>query len=337
MRNWKPWLPACTIAGLLLFPTWVPAVKPQPSGRLVDLGGHRLHVYCSGKGSPAVVVESGLGDFSFDWVLVQARMSQFTRICTYDRAGYGFSDPGPKPRTFAQINLELHDALRSLREKGPFVLVGHSFGGPVVRNYAAVYPEEVAGMVLVDTVAEDQRIPMGDKARRVRDSAPGKAIPVPRESMLDSDRPHLDSGEMKEGPPKLEPPFDRLPPRERQWQAWASAQPVLEDAENSEREWSPEYMLMMHSTPQAGILGSLPLIVLTRAEGGYGSNLDVPSTELEQERRETQAQLAKLSTRGNQIIVPSGHNMDIEAPDQVASAIRQIVDEVRKRRTLSRM
>jgi len=297
---------------------------------LVDLGGHRLHVHCTGKGSPAVVVEAGLGDFSFDWVLVQARVSRFTRVCTYDRAGYGFSDPGPKPRTFAQINLELHEALRSLGEKGPFVLVGHSFGGPVVRNYATTYPQEVAGIVLVDIVAEDQRIPMGNKARRVRDLATGKAIPLPHEAILDSDKLHLDLRQTKEAPPKLDAPFDRLPPRERQLQVWASAQPALEDAENSEREWSPEYMLMMHNTPQVGILGSRPLIVLTRAEGGYGNNLDVPPAELEQERLETQAQLAKLATGGEQIIVHSGHNMEVEAPDQVASAIRQIVEEVRK-------
>src|ERR1700741_170271 len=80
---------------------------PLAPGKLVDLGGHKLHVNCSGKGSPVVVIENGLGDFSFDWVLVQTRVSQFTRICTYDRAGYAWSDAGPKPRTFAQINLEL--------------------------------------------------------------------------------------------------------------------------------------------------------------------------------------------------------------------------------------
>jgi hypothetical protein len=185
-------------------------------------------------------------------------------------------------------------------------------------------------MVLVDAVGEDQRIPMGDKARRVRDSATGRAIPVPHETMLDSDRPHLDSKEMKGSPPKLDPPFDRLPPREQRLQVWAGTQPALEDAENSEREWSPEYLLMMYNTPQAGILGALPLIVLTRAEGGYGSNLDVPAAELEQERQETQAQLAKLSSRGKQIIVYSGHNMELEAPDQVASAIREVVEGVRK-------
>jgi hypothetical protein len=73
---------------------------PKLIGKLVDLGGHRLHVNCTGKGNPTVVVENGLGDFSFDWILVQSRVSRFTRICTYDRVGYAWSDPGPKPRTF---------------------------------------------------------------------------------------------------------------------------------------------------------------------------------------------------------------------------------------------
>ena len=113
-------------------PALLPA--PAPPGKLVDLGGHKLHVYCTGRGEPTVVVENGLGDFSFDWTLVQSRVSRFTRICTYDRGGYAWSDPGPKPRTFAQLNLELHDALAKLGEHGPFVLVGHSFGGPVVQE-----------------------------------------------------------------------------------------------------------------------------------------------------------------------------------------------------------
>ena len=117
---------------------------PKPPGKLVDLGGHKLHVYCSGHGSPTVVVENGLGDFSFDWTLVQNQVSRFSRICTYDRAGYAWSDPGPKPRTFAQINLELHDALEKLGERGPYVLVGHSYGGPVMRNFAAQYPKDAA-------------------------------------------------------------------------------------------------------------------------------------------------------------------------------------------------
>src|SRR5690242_20778229 len=99
--------------------------EPGPVGKLVDLGGHRLHVNCMGTGSPTVVVETGLGDFSFDWVLVQSAVSRVSRICTYDRAGYAWSDAGPKPRTFGQLNLELRDALSRLGEHGPYILVGH--------------------------------------------------------------------------------------------------------------------------------------------------------------------------------------------------------------------
>src|SRR5580692_5539882 len=133
------------------------APAPEPIGKLVDLGTHKLHVNCTGRGSPTVVVENGLGDFSFDWVLVQTRVTRFARICTYDRAGYAWSEPGPKPRTFAQLNLELRDALKKLGETGPFVLVGHSFGGPVVRNFAATYPKLVAGIVFLDAASEEQR------------------------------------------------------------------------------------------------------------------------------------------------------------------------------------
>src|SRR5579862_883904 len=117
--------------------------QPSPPGKLVDLGGHHLHVNCTGKGSPTVVVENGFGDFSFDWILVQSQVSRCTRVCTYDRAGYAWSEPGPKPRTFAQINLELRDALAKLHEPGPYVLVGHSYGGPLIRNFAATYPHDV--------------------------------------------------------------------------------------------------------------------------------------------------------------------------------------------------
>src|SRR3984893_14217840 len=162
--------------------------QPKPPGKLVDLGGHRLHVNCTGKGGPTVVVENGLGDFSFDWVLVQSRVSRFTRICTYDRAGYAWSDPGPQPRTFAQLNLELHDALAKLKEQGPFLLVGHSFGGPVVRNFALMYPHDVAGIVFVDAAHEGMRVGVGGRATiRLGEDAKGRSIPPPHENTKDSD------------------------------------------------------------------------------------------------------------------------------------------------------
>jgi len=177
-----------TIVSLLLA-VMLRANVPSPPGRLVDLGGHRLHINCTGRGQPTVVVETGLGDFSFDWILVQQRVSPQLRICTYDRGGYAWSDPGPEPRTFDQLNLELHDALARAGERGPFVLVGHSFGGGPVRTFAERYRDEVAGLVLVDTVAEDQYIRMGRHAGRIADDAKGREIPAPQEQMRGGERP----------------------------------------------------------------------------------------------------------------------------------------------------
>src|SRR5262249_14070858 len=157
------------------------------------------------------------------------------------------------------LNLELHDALQKLGERGPYILVGHSFGGGVVRNYAAMYPAEVAGMVLADTPHEDQRIPMGPNFARIRDSATGRTIPEPREELLASDGPRLSSAAP---PAALEPPYDRQPEREQRLHLWASSLPALDDAETSQKDWSAESMSDFHATLQDGILGDMPLIVL---------------------------------------------------------------------------
>lgn len=149
--------------------------QPAPRGKLIEVGSHRLHLDCRGKGSPTVVVETGFDEFSFDWELVQSRIANDTRICTYDRAGYSWSDPGPAPRTFAQINLDLHEALAITGERGPFVLVVHGFGGPIVRNFAKIYPKEVAGIVVVEAISEDQRFEMWHKAVLMRDGAKAKS------------------------------------------------------------------------------------------------------------------------------------------------------------------
>jgi pimeloyl-ACP methyl ester carboxylesterase len=303
---------------------------PAPPGKLVDLGGHKLHVNCKGKGRPTVVVENGLGDFSFDWILVQTRVAGFTRVCTYDRAGYAWSDAGPKPRTFAQINLELRDALAKLGERGPFVMVGHSYGGPVVRNFAATYPREVAGMVLVDAAFEGQRVGIGgNKTMRLGEDAKGGSIPLPREEMKDSDRPAAHGDGAAEAPQELDAMFKVLPPAEQKLQLWAQKLPEIEDAENSQREWSGEYFAKWLAAPQAGTLGAIPLLVLTRAEGGYDDGQDVPAAQLEKERKEGQAKLAELSSNSKQIILHCGHNMELEAPEDVSSAIRRMVEAVR--------
>jgi pimeloyl-ACP methyl ester carboxylesterase len=309
------------------------AAEPEPPGKLVDLGGHKLHVNCTGNGTPTVVVENGLGDFSFGWILVQSKVAAFTRICTYDRAGYAWSDPGPKPRTFAQINLELHDALAKLGEKPPFVLVGHSYGGPVVRNFAMTYPQDVAGMVQVDAAHEGLRVGIGGKATmRLGEGGGSKTIPAPREEMKDSDKPaaHADAPP----PQSLDELYKVLPAAEQKAQLWAQALPGMEDAEGSQLEWSGEYFAKWLATPQTGSLGAIPLIVLTRAEGGYDEGLDVPAAQLEKERKQGQIKLAQLSSNSKQIIVPAGHNLELEAPGDVASAIRQVVEAGRHRAKL---
>ncbi|MDQ2869413.1 MAG: alpha/beta hydrolase, partial [Acidobacteriota bacterium] len=199
---------------------------------MADVGGHRIHMDCRGTGSPTVVVENGLGDFSFDWALVQSKVVARTRMCTYDRAGYAWSEPGPVPRTFDQLNLELRDALAKLGEKPPWVLVGHSFGGPVVRNFAALHPSDVAGMVLVDSVFEDQRVPMQGKAVRLREGATGKPIPPPRRGPGES---AAAPAEQKGPLLPLDPLYRRLPEREQGFQTWAQSLAGLERAENSQR------------------------------------------------------------------------------------------------------
>ncbi len=121
-----------------------------PPGQMVDVGGFRLHINCTGTGSPTVVIESGLGDWSATWGWVQPEVAKTTRVCTYDRAGMGWSETSPEPRTAREFAKELHTLLAKANEPGPYVLVGHSLGGYTVRVYAHDYPAEVAGVVFVD-------------------------------------------------------------------------------------------------------------------------------------------------------------------------------------------
>ncbi|HSL23113.1 MAG TPA: alpha/beta hydrolase [Vicinamibacterales bacterium] len=134
---------------------------PPPPGRLIDVGGHRLHLQCAGSGGPAVIFDAALGGSSLSWVFVQAGVARFTTACAYDRAGFGWSDRGPLPRTAGRIVLELRQLLSGARVEPPYILVGHSFGGLTARLYTRRYPAEVAGLVLLDPAyPEDWRDPV---------------------------------------------------------------------------------------------------------------------------------------------------------------------------------
>src|SRR5690349_16926484 len=121
-----------------------------PPGQLVDVGGYRLHINCTGTGSPTVVIESGWGDMSAAWGWVQPEVAKTTRVCTYDRAGMGWSEASPAPRVAREYAKELRTLLANAHETGPYVLVGHSMGGFTVLVYAHDYPADVSGLVLVD-------------------------------------------------------------------------------------------------------------------------------------------------------------------------------------------
>jgi hypothetical protein len=190
-------------------------------------------------------------------------------------------------------------------------------------------------MVQVDAAFEGMRVGIGGgKTLRLGDDAKGRSIPPPREDIRETDKPNLPGEAGSQPPQQLDPIYRVLPEADQKLQLWAQSLPEIQDAEASQTDWSGEYFAMWMKTPQAGTLGSIPLVVLTRAEGGYSNDQDVPAAQLEKERKEGQAMLVKLSTNSKQIMVKSGHNMDLEAPDQVSAAIRIVIEAVRNNHKL---
>jgi pimeloyl-ACP methyl ester carboxylesterase len=166
---------ALTIIGAVyqVIATQIDQSTYSPPGEMVDVGTHSLHINCVGQGSPTVILEAANGGMSAHWVRVQQQVADTTRVCAYDRAGLGWSEPGAEPRDAKQISSELHTLLTNAGIEGPYVLVGHSYGGLYARMYAARYSDEVAGVVLVDSSHPEQftRSPEGramyERARRL--------------------------------------------------------------------------------------------------------------------------------------------------------------------------
>ncbi len=147
--------PFIFIAALLAWPISEAGEYPLP-GRRIDISGYKLYIHCLGQGRPTVVLDHGLGGSSRDWSLVQAGVSRYTQACVYDRAGYGQSDAGPPPRRSSRLVSELRTLLARAGIAPPYILVGHSFGGYNMRLFASFYPQDAAGLVLVDSLHEDQ-------------------------------------------------------------------------------------------------------------------------------------------------------------------------------------
>ena len=210
----------------------------KPSEVLIDAGGHKLHMDIQGEGSPVVIFETGSGDFSFIWSLVQPKIAELSKTVSYDRAGYACSEQGPLPRTSRQICYELHMALKNAGVHPPYILVGQSFGCFIVRAFARYYPGEVAGMILVEAVQEDQRIFMGgDTPMRIRDFAKGRIVPEVQTSFIPSPDTSTASSTMSMD---TDPLFKRFPENIQRRQIWAQAKPNCIPTVQAEMDWSPE-------------------------------------------------------------------------------------------------
>lgn len=314
-------------------------VPRSPPGQLVDIGGWRLHLNCTGEvrpSQPTVILEAGVGDFSVEWSLVQPRVAEFARVCSYDRAGDGWSDLGPHPRTMRQIVYELHTLLEKAGVRPPYVLVGHSFGAWPVRLYASTYPAEVVGMVLVEGGFDNPwRLTANGKQVRAAELATSKPIPAVNTStpLRESDIPPAALRQMKAGaeqsaPQANEPPRDKLPAAAQTMRTWALARWQHVAAAVNPFEHEELAALRAKRTKSEYPLGDMPLVVMTRGisdEGGPDGK------RLEEERKKEHGEVARLSRSGKQVIATrSGHHIQIDEPELVAASIREVLAAARK-------
>lgn len=235
-----------------------------------------------------------------------------------------------------QIAYELHTALGKTGNKGPYVLVGQSIGGLLIRTFAGLYPNEVAGLVFVDSTHEDTQLNLNGKIQRMRELSQGKTIPPVQTAIPAADkaipleeRQKLEDFLKQIGPPKINPPFDRLPLRIQEARLWALAQPQHYVADD-DPYWGEEFAeIYAARKTREYLLGDTPLIVLTRGKSEY------PDTEegrqLDEDRKRMQLDLVNLSRNSKQMIATtSGHHIQLDDPKLVIDAIRQVVDSIRR-------
>src|SRR5215471_8050261 len=307
-----------------------------PPGQLIDLGGWRIHLNCTGQArasQPTVVLEAGAGDFSVDWSLLQPRVARFARVCSYDRAGSGWSDLGPRPRTMHQIVWELHALLEKAGERPPYVLVGHSYGGLLVRLYASTYPSEVAGMVLEESADERGAFTMVDgKGVALVDTAKGVPIaPVKTSGPLhESNVPpgrirNLIEQAAREGPAHAtEPPYNKLPTDAQRMRTWALGEFKTYAANDNPFNAEELAALLAERKKKEPPLGDLPLTVLSR---GLPEDESPGAKEAEEGHNRFQADNVRLSSAGKQVTAKhSRHHICIDEPELEATAIREVLD-----------
>ena len=287
-----------------------------PPGQLVDVGGRRLHLVIAGeeRAGPTVILDGGMVSFSSNWAWVQPEVARAARVVAYDRAGLGWSDPGPRPRDAGQSARELRTALQRLRVSGPYVLAGHSYGGLVVRAFAALYPEEVAGIVLVDSSHPDQWARIGVSSRVLGFGSKASSV-VARFGLFrlfDKEYRLLADG---------------LPPRAHaELMAFARTPRALSTAGDAALAWDAVSRPMVDD---AGGLGDLPLVVLSVTE----------QPKLGDKLTALQAELPALSSQSMHITVQGAYHEGLltqrDAAGVVSKSILRVVEAARSGRRLA--
>jgi pimeloyl-ACP methyl ester carboxylesterase len=298
---------------------------PQ-QGKSVSLGpafnNLVLSIDCRGQGSPTVILDSGLGVPAIGWNPVQTEVAKFAHVCSYDRAGYGWSGATSAPRTSIQIAKELHALLEAANEKGPYILVGHSFGGYNVRVYNGQYPNDVAGMVLVDASHEDQN----DRMPPAMQAFMKKTVEqLKRQEML---APWLIRFGIVRFSQRNQGEAPGVSKEFGQEMLYLQMQPKFIEASASEMG---SFVESANEVRAAGNLGDKPLVVLTAGKSADASQLPpgIPKKEFDDFHtlwvNDLQVKEAHLSTRGERIMVPdSTHMIPFERPDAIISAIHSV-------------
>ncbi|NTU55221.1 MAG: alpha/beta hydrolase [Anaerolineales bacterium] len=300
--------------------------KYPPPGKLYDVGGCRLHLYSTGEGGPTVILEAGGSSPALLWYLVQKEVAKFARVCSYDRAGFGWSDPASKPLSANDVAGDLHELLKKADIPGPYILVGHSIGGVYVRAFTHLYPSKVVGMVLVDSSHESQNLrypPEFNKISRRQISSMRMLPFLARIGILRLTRAW--SLMMPEPPLPVEVGRAILATMYRTSYCEAFYEEMIAIAGMVNQEKGP------------ASLGDLPLIVLAADDSikkmpeamvkAIGQNA---FEKLLQVAQEFPQELAGLSTRGRLIVVEnSSHYIQWDQPKVVIDAIKEIVEQVR--------
>jgi len=271
-------------------------------GQLVDVGGHRLHLHCAGSGTPTVVLESGLGETSAYWGSISTALAPDTRVCAYDRAGRGWSDPASAEQDGVAAATDLHTLLDRAHVPGPFVFVGHSSGAQYVRIFAGRYPEQVAGMVLLDAQPTE--------AFEGLPAYPAFYSTFRRISALLPSLARLGVG-------RLIPVDGALPQPARNIQRLHHASPRLYRSLRDELAELPTSLAQARSFEN---LGDRPLVVVTATRDALAGWLPL------------QDRMARLSTNSSHRLVPYTHDAlvtDRTAAEASTQAIRDVVHAAR--------